>query len=193
MEVVARDYPTADGILVSFPDQWEFVHSLKSGPGQLYIAAFPRERSQPSRDHFPDLTPEINVSLIFYRLYKFFEPWPTPTVLVDWNERHGRGRVTGISGTRVQLHPIGQAQAWFGLSHAILWECFMHETQRRGNWPETLAEIWQTVERNLQVPKILALPQEPDFGEGYTYFLSRLGYAVDTENPDWWSKQIETG
>lgn len=166
VEVVRRDYPTASEILVSFPDQWEFVHSLKSQERRIYIGAFPPERAHPSRDHFHGLAPEINVDLVFYRLYKFFQPWPRPTVIVNWVELAGRGRVSGFGETRVQLHPIGQAQAWFGPNHAILWECYMHEIHRRGNWPETLAEVWQTVEKDLCVPKILTLLTSRSLGRG---------------------------
>jgi hypothetical protein len=190
-EVVKQDYPTASEVLVSFPEEWEFVQTLKSENRTLYVGALPLSREHPTRHHFEGLRPEINVSLVFYRLYRFFQAWPQPRVLVEWNEQADQGRVAGYGDLHLQLQPVGQAQAWFGLSHAVLWECYLDETNRRGNWPETLAEVWQLVERDLHVSKILTLPHEPAFEEGYTYFLSRLGYAVDPENPEWWSKMIQ--
>jgi hypothetical protein len=73
---------------VSFPDQWELVDVLTQGRGDrqsmLYVASTPIERERPRRDQFPDLPAEVNFSLVSYRLYKFFEPWPQPTLYVDW-------------------------------------------------------------------------------------------------------------
>jgi RHS repeat-associated protein len=136
------------------------------------------------------LAPEINVSLVFYRLYKFFQPWPMADVLVNWDAQEGRGRVPGVGDQKVQLRPIGQAQAWFGLTEAVLWEGYFQETRRRRNWQGTLIEAWQTVERDLKVGKIFTLPHEPAFERGYTGFLSRMGYRLDLANPEWWSKKI---
>jgi hypothetical protein len=190
IDVAARDYPRASEILISFPDQWEYVNTLTSKERVLYIGAFPWERSRPTRDHFHGLAPEINVSLVFYRLYKFFEPWPMPQVTVEWNSSQRHGRVTEVEGFQLQLQQMGQAQAWFGLTDAVLWECYFQETRRRGNWEETLAETWQSVEHDLKVNRIFTAPREPTFEEGYTDFLARLGYSLDLENPDWWSKRL---
>jgi hypothetical protein len=77
------------------------------------------------------------------------------------------------------------------LNHAVLWEAYLQETRRRENWQDTLADVWQVVERDLNVGKVFTLPYEPTFEQGYTEFLSRLGYALDPDNPAWWSKELK--
>jgi hypothetical protein len=90
---VGIDYPAAAEVLVSFPDQWELVHQLRrAGSSPVYIAGFPLSREEPRRDHFYGLPPEINLELVTYRLYKFFEPWPMPSVIVGWDETRGTGQ-----------------------------------------------------------------------------------------------------
>ena len=190
IDVARQEYPTASEILVSFPDQWEFLDVVRAEKTPIYIAGFPIARERPKRHHFEGLPPEINVSLVFYRLYKFFRPWPMPTLVVDWDRRAGQGRVISSAGGNVHLQSIGQAQAWFGINHAVLWECYLHEIDRRANRQATLAGIWQRVESDLRVNKVCTLPHEPAFAKGYTDFLARLGYAVDLANPDWWSKEL---
>jgi hypothetical protein len=190
VDIVQRDYPAASEILVSFPEQWEFVQSIGEGDRRLYVAGFPLSREHPTRHHFEGLRPEINITLLFYRLYKFFQPWPQPRLLIEWNEQAGQGRVAGYGNLHLQLQPIGQAQVWFGLNHAVLWEAYLQETRRRENWQDTLADVWQVVERDLNVSKIFTLPYDPAFEEGYQEFLTRLGYGLDRESPEWWSKEI---
>lgn len=123
-DVAARDFPHASEIGVSFPEQWEYVETIKTADSRLYIAGFPIEHAFNGREHFEGLLPEINVNLVFYRLYKFFQPWPMPQVTVEWNTSQRHGRVTDLHAGRVHMQPIGQAQAWFGLTHAVLWECY---------------------------------------------------------------------
>ncbi len=190
VEVVARDFPAVSEVLVSFPDQWELVQSIDSGQNQLYIAGLPISRAWLNRDHFHGLAPEINVSLVFYRLYKFFRPSPMPGLRVTWNDQIEEGGVSGVDDLKIQLQPMGQAQAWFGASCAVLWECYFHETYRGADWRRTLCEVWRTVETDLQVPKIFTLPCDPAYQTGYNEFLSEQGYTVDSENPEWWSKDI---
>lgn len=124
VEVARQDFPGASEVLVSFPDQWEFIDVVRHAGGQMYLAGFPIERAFIGREHFEGLPPEINVDLVFYRLYKFFQPWPMPLVIEEWNDREGEGRVIGDRGFKLQLQPVGQSQAWFGLNHAVLWECY---------------------------------------------------------------------
>jgi hypothetical protein len=193
VDVVRRDYPAASEILVSFPDQWEFVQSIGEADRRLYVAGLPLSREHPTRHHFAGLPSEINVSLAFYRLYRFFQLWPQPRLLIEWNEQAGQGRVAGYGDLHLQLQPVGQAQVWFGLSHAVLWECYVHQNRRSEDWQETLTELWQAVEKDLKVSKIWTLPYEPTFEEGYQQFLTRLGYSLDRENPEWWSKELARG
>lgn len=188
MDVLKADYPAASEVLISFPDQWEYIDTLQFAEHRLYIAGFPIERAFHGRDHFEGLPPEINVNLVFYRLYKFFQPWPMPQLVVQWNDRKGEGRVIGDRGFKLQLQPVGQAQAWFGLTHAVLWEAYFAESRRVANWKETLAEVWNVVEKDLDVPTIFTPPHEPTFPRGYREFLTGLGYAPDIEHPSWWSK-----
>lgn len=189
---VRRDIPQASEVLVSFPDKWEFLDTVPHERDSIYLAAFPLERAFPRRNHFEGLPPEINVDLVFYRLYKFFQPWPLPQVVVAWNPRQGEGRVIGERGLKLQLQPVGQAQAWYGVSHAVLWEAYIDESRRLRNWQDTLAQVWGVVEKDLDVPKIFTAPQAPTFPEGYREFLTRMGYAQDPEYPVWWSKTRET-
>ena len=135
------------------------------------------------------LSPEMNRSMTTYRLYKLFEPWPQPIIPVAWDETRGEGWVLEGGELRVRLQPLGQAQAWTGETYGVLWECFLHETQQRGDtWQEELIQFWQAVEEDMGVHKIFTQPHEPAYGEGYPEFLSRLGYAPDSDFGRWWSK-----
>jgi hypothetical protein len=192
IDILRADYATASEVRVSFPDQWEYIDTIQHEQGPIYLAGFPLERSFTGREHFEGLPPEINVDLVFYRLYKFFQPWSLPQVTVEWNASRGQGRVKDVRGWHLQMQPIGQAQAWFGLNHALLWECYFDESRRVANWQETLREVWKRVEDDLQVPTFLTAPHDPAFPHGYQEFLTRLGYARDVEYPLWWSKQRGT-
>lgn len=100
------------------------------------------------------------------------------------------GRIIGGSGLRINLQPVGQAQIWKGYTYGVLWECFPFNNQReRENWQEELSTFWQAVEKDMGVRKIFIEPHEPIFEEGYTEFLSRLGYAPDSDFERWWSKK----
>jgi hypothetical protein len=186
----ALDYPTATEILVSFPDKWELVGLFKRVDRPLYVAGFPPSQERVQSDQFFGLPAEINRSLTTYRFYKLFEPWPQPSVLVDWNEAKGEGRVLAGGHLRVQLQPLGQAQAWTGHRFGVLWECYLHETRRSKTWQEELRQFWQVVEEDLEVRKIFTQPHEPTFEEGYTDFLSNLGYTSDPDFERWWSKEV---
>lgn len=173
---------------MSFPDQWDHIETVRNGEHPLYLAGFPLERARTHRDHFAGLGPEINVSLVFYRLYKFFQPWPMRQVTIEWDQSRSHGRVMGSQEGKLQPQPIGQAQAWFGLDYAILWECYFDLSRRTANWEEALAEVWRRVEWDIGASKIFTPPSEPSFEADYTDYLKKLGYEVDTENVRWWSK-----
>lgn len=189
-EVAAADFPTAAEIRVSFPEQWQHIATIQAGGRQVYIAGLPIERVHSSRHHFEGLSPEINVSLVFYRHYKFFEPWPVPQVTVEWNAARQEGRVTGLARLDVQLLPIGQAQAWFGVEAAVLWECYFNDSQRSVFGQEALTTIWQTVETDIRASKFFTLPYEPAYEGDYQEYLRRVGYGPDREIYGWWSKTI---
>lgn len=190
-DVLKEEFPAASDVLVSFPDKWEFIDTIKHEHDSIYLAGFPIERAFNGREHFEGLGPEINVNLVFYRLYKFFQPWPLPRVAVEWKASERHGSVTDMEGWRVQMQPIGQAQAWFGVTHGLVWECYFEESRRFGNWQETLAEVWQRVESDVHTPRFFTAPHDPAFQSGYRDFLTRLGYARDAEYPAWWSKSIQ--
>ena len=62
----------------------------------------------------------------------------------------------------------------------MLWEAYFHETQRRAaNWQDDLYEFWRAVEEDMGVARIFTQPHEPTFEQGYTDFLSHLGYAPE--------------
>ena len=42
----------------------------------------------------------------------------------------------------------------------------------------------------MAVAKIYTLPADPAYAEGYTEFLSELGYQQDTDFPGWWSREV---
>lgn len=192
VDIAARDYPEAERVLVSFPDQWEHIETLQTEGQPLYVAGFPIERAFNGREHFEGLPPEINVNLVLYRLYKFFQPWPMPQVTVEWDAGQRRGRVTDSQGWRVRMQPIGQAQAWFGLTHAVVWECFLEESRLEENDPARLASLWRIIEKDVGAPKLLTLPHEPAFHGDYPAFLKELGYQPDATTQGWWSKDLTT-
>jgi hypothetical protein len=193
---VSNAYPHASEILVSFPDEWELVETIqqrrRERTNPLYIAAMPLEPERPTRDHFAGLSPEINLSLNSYRLYRFFQPWPMPTILVDWNAYLRQGRVVGNKDLKVQLQDLGDAQTWTGPEVGVLWECFMHSRgEETKAWQETLAEIWQIVEKSMGVTKVFTPDHEPTMEpEAYRQFLERLGYSPYAASPRWWSKNL---
>lgn len=192
---VSKSYPEASEILVSFPEHWELVQRIDQRMTKrvspLYIAAMPPELERPRRDHFAGLPREINLSLDSYRLYRFFQPWPMPTILVHWNPYLASGRVVGQKEMKLQLQDIGDAQTWTGPEFGVLWECFLHSRGRDlPDWRDTLAQLWQVVEQSMGVRMIYTAPHEPTFEEGYTDFLSQLGYAQDERYPLWWSKTL---
>lgn len=190
-EVLQEAYPTAAGVRVSFPDKWEFVETVQHQKTKLYVAGFPIERSFTGREHFEGLGPEINVDLVFYRLYKFFRPWPTPQVNIEWNASQRHGTITDFQGWQVQMQPVGQAQAWFGVNAALLWECYLEDSRREENDPERLASLWRVVEKDVRSPKLYTLPHEPSFDGDYPEFLKDLGYQPDADTQGWWSKTVE--
>lgn len=192
---VSIDYPAASEILVSFPDKWELVHQIRRvDDSPLYIAGMPPSEEAPRHDRFYGLAPEINLSLTTYRHYKFFEPWPLPSIHVSWDETTGTGQVEGMGDLKIQLNSLGQAQAWYGQRMGVIWECFFSAEEIEA---VTWFAFWQAsvgttdVERDMGVAKIFTEPHEPTFEEGYTDFLSRLGYTPDPDYPRWWSKVVE--
>ena len=187
---VSKDYPAASEILVNFPDKWELICQIEGKETFLYVAAMPPVPGQPRRYHFYSLTPGINLELTTYRLYRFFQPWPMPSVIVSWDKAAGIGQVKKIGDLKIQLRPVGQAQAWFGRTFGVLWECYLNEAGRKADWQETLYEIWQAIEKDMKVAWIFTQPREPTFQEGYTDFLSSLGYEPDSETQGWWSKAM---
>lgn len=189
VDIVARDFPNASRVQMSFSDKWEHVETIESERSSMYIAGFPIERAFSGRHHFGGLPPEINVNLVFYRLYKFFEPWPMPQVTIEWNASQRHGRIKDFNGVNVQLQPMGQAQAWFGVENTVLWECYFEESRRRPGWQEALGHAWQVVEKDVGTAKFFTAPHEPAFPNGYREFLKGMGYAQDREYPVWWSKR----
>ena len=186
-EAVRVDYPAASEILVSFPDEWELIERMRREDTPLYIAALPPSVEAPRRDQFYGLPPEINLELTTYRLYRLFQPWPMPSVVVSWNETTGTGQVEQVGDLKVQLRPLGQAQAWWGCTVGVIWECYPHETGRGDNWQAELTAFWRTVEQDMGAARTFTQPHEPTWEQGYTDFLSRLGYAPAPACPGWWS------
>lgn len=176
---------------MSFPDKWEFVDTVPHEKGPLYVAGFPIERAFVGREHFEGLGPEINVDLVFYRLYKFFQPWPVPRVTMEWDNSQPRGRVKGVQEGNLQMQPVGQAQAWFGVNVAVLWECYLEESRREENDPARLASLWRVIENDVRVRKLYTLPHEPSFAGDYPEFLKGLGYQPAVETQGWWSKTAQ--
>lgn len=190
--IATRDYPHAE-ILVSFPNEWQLVHTFKRGNTPLYVAGFPPSQERMRSNQFLGLPPEINRTFNTYRQYKLFEPHTTHLFEVAWNTYLGQGQIIGGRGMRVHLQPLGQAQIWKGETYGVLWECFYFPARRGGvNWLDELATFWQAVEKDMGVNKIFTHPREPTIEEGYTDFLSRLGYTPDAEHERWWSKRRET-
>ena len=188
-DAASMDYPAASEILVSFPDRWELVQPISMMDTLLYLAAMPPSQEWTRRDRFYGLTPEVNLELDTYRLYRFFQPLPVPSVIVSWDEATGTGRVERMGDLKMQLRPVGQAQTWKGPTYGVLWECYFHETGRRAaTWQDELHQFWRAVEEDMGVARIFTQPHEPTFEEGYTGFLGRLGYAPDPACPEWWSK-----
>ena len=66
---------------------------MSLGDTLLYLAAMPPSQEWTRRDRFYGLASEVNLELNTYRLYKFFQPLPVPSVVVSWDEATGTGRV----------------------------------------------------------------------------------------------------
>ncbi len=195
LEAVAEAYPDASEILVSFPDSWELVEvvpSTQTDQPALYIASTPVEKERPSTSHFDGVLAEENLEHIYYRQYRFFEPWVMPRVYVNWNAWQGQGTVADHGGAKVQLHDLGDAQIWTGKRKGVLWEClFNSRGQERVHWHEQLAQVWRIVEKDMDVKQVFTPSSDPDYEpEFYQKFLRDLGYAAVLDVPAWWSKAI---
>jgi len=189
-EAAAGDYPEASEILVSFPDRWQLIHQMRREDTPLYVAAMPASQERTFQDKFHGLSPEINLGMTTYRQYRLFQPWPMPSVIVRWDQTKGTGQVEKMGDLKVQLQPLGDAQAWFGQDSGVLWECYLNEAGRRGaSWQEEVHTFWQVVEKDMGVARIFTQPYELTWQDGYTDFLSNLGYAPDAEYRGWWSKR----
>jgi hypothetical protein len=187
---VAQDYPDADKILVSFPEEWKFVQRIK-GEETAYVASLPSSQEVPRRNHFQGLPPAVNDSLTTYTHYKLFNPWLSPILTVSWNEVAGVGRVESVDSVNIQMQTAGQAQVWQGEAAAVLWECYiLGASQEVTTDHEELRQFWQAVERDIAVPHLLTLPYDPAFTDGYTDFLRQQGYKPDPLLPEWWRKVL---
>jgi hypothetical protein len=108
---------------------------------------------------------------------------------VGLNEVTGVGRVESVDSVNIQLKTAGQAQVWQGESVAVLWDCYiLGASQEATTDYEELRQFWQAVEKDIDVPHLLTLPYDPAFQEGYTDFLSSLGYVADPVTLGWWRK-----
>jgi hypothetical protein len=186
---VTTDFPEAREVLVSYPDQWELIHSWRRQDWPLYAAGLPPTQERPRRDHFRGLPPAINLALTTYRAYKLFEPWPQHVIPVHWDPAQGEGRVAPGGYFNVRLQPIAKAQVWTGDRYGLIWECYAVDSQRREHWQAELATFWRAVEHDMDVAKTFTQPHEPAFPDGYTDFLSALGYQPDADYPLWWSRE----
>ncbi|MBI1802798.1 MAG: hypothetical protein HYR71_14320, partial [Chloroflexi bacterium] len=157
---------------------------------RTYVARFPPARERPRFDHFAGLSPEVNLSLGEYRLYKFFRPWPSPRLLMVWNHHNPQRLMLGVNDLQVQLQPLGQAQAWVGPHAAVLWECYLQAQGREGRWRERLAALWRAVEGDLRGRTLYTPSYEPTIEQGYTEFLSERGYVEIGGNARWWCKAL---
>jgi hypothetical protein len=155
----------------------------------FYTAGLPLSQERPGANNFFGLTAETNRSLVTHRMYKLFEPWPLPIFLVAWDETKGERRVLAGVHPKVQLQPLGQAQAWTLSRFRVLWECYLHKSRRSDTRLEELRQFWRAVETDMGVNKIFTQPHEPTFEEGYAHFLSVLGYAPDQDFSNWGGKQ----
>lgn len=189
VERVSADLGVSD-VAVSFPERWEFVTALAWQDAPLYVAPLPSSEDHPSRNHFPELSADVNLSLTDYRLYKFYRPWPMPRLFVSWDSAQGRGRVTGVGESRIQLHSIGQAQVWKGKEYGVLWECYLFDSSREANWERVLTELWGAVEQAAAVQRLYTPGHEPAFETGYLEFLSGLGYLPLDDKTLWWVKDF---
>ena len=165
-DAVAADFPGYTEIAVSFPDQWELVQELRPADGPLYIAGLPRRREHSDSERFYGLPGDINQVLTTYRQYRVFQPWPQPILLVEWDAQRGTGTVLRPEDLTVQLQPIGQAQAWWGDTYGIIWECYFFSAHLRPTWMGELIACWQAVEIDIGVSTIFTDAHEPDFPEG---------------------------
>ena len=110
LQAVAADFPFASQVLLEFPENWVLTAHLQEDP-PLYVGGW-TQAERVCGDHFRHLPREINESLDRYSLYKFFQPWPMPALLVEWYAAEGQGRVIKTQDVKIQMQPIGQAQVW---------------------------------------------------------------------------------
>ena len=112
-----------------------------------------------------------------------------PHFQVTWNSYHGEGRIIGGAGTKVHLHPLGQAQIWQGETYGLIWEAYLFDAYRhQPAGLDPLAAFWQAVENDLAVTKIFTAPYEPAFDGDYPRVLRYLGYAPDPAFERWWRR-----
>jgi hypothetical protein len=188
IEVVAQDYLDADKVLVSFPEQWQFVQKIH-GEETAYVAALPASQEIPYISRFHGLPVTINESLMTYTHYKLFRPWLSPILTVGWNSDAGVGCLESIYSINFQIQTAGQAQVWKGELTAVLWECYvLGASQDNLKGHEELRQFWHSVENDIGVTHLFTPPYDPAFENGYLDFLGSLGYTADPVIPGWWRK-----
>lgn len=184
--VVTADFPKACEIAVSYPDQWELINKTWRQTTPLYISALPTQREPPDPKRYHGLSSEVNRDLVNSRLYRLFYPWPLPVNTFSWDPETS-GPKKRKRDFKVQLTPIGYAQAWFGGIYGVVIECSIIKVARESNWIEELGVFWQAVRRDMGVKKVFTRANSQAWGEDYRKVLAHLGFAPDRNYPMWWS------
>ena len=84
---------------------------------------------------------------------------------------------------------VARAKVWSSDVFGLIWECYAFESGRRDNWRDELTTSWRAVEADMRAVRLCTQPRNPAFPDGYTDFLSELGYQPDPDFPLWWSKE----
>jgi hypothetical protein len=189
LDIVSREYPSGTKIHLGNLVEFEFVQELRKSGELLYVAALPTHKEQPQQGRVPGLSPEINVTLTQFRMYKLLRAVPTFTSPYKTTMKQNRNIIMKNRCIDIRLESIGDAQTWTGVEFGIVWECFIYTGSRDKNWQLVLTPFWQAVEKSMNVSKIFTLPHDPAYPVGYKPFLRRFGYAQDTDFSFWWSKK----
>jgi hypothetical protein len=188
-EALRQDYPEVESITFASPTEWKLVERTAHRGWPLYVVGSHIAKVRPGHYRFPHLLPEANEKLVRSRRYQLLQPYDKAIDEAYWAQVTKQGLVDRFKKRRVELVAIGQARVWKGAGLGIIWDCYLHTREPRGNLG-LLRTLWKAVERDMPVTTIFTPPHEPTFPHLYPLFLTGLGYGPWPIDEWWWWKGL---
>lgn len=156
------------------------------------LLGYPVENETLTRNHFPYLPEEVNLSIAHYRQLTPVQPWPQPIIGVAMTGT--QGTVTGVHSVPVVLQRVGNVQVWYGQDVGLIFEAFLEgQVQNDPSFEVLMNQLWSKIEQYLTdqgVSKVYTLARDPALDERWLRsHLERRGYQPEEEGVVTWVKQ----